>query len=444
MSQYENYNKDDIISLVKKEDVKFIRLQFVDIQGTLKNVAISVDQLENALEGNIMFDGSAIEGFVRSSEADMYLKPDLSTFCIFPWRPQQGKVGRLICDIYKADGNPYEGDPRYVLKKVIKEAAELGYKFKIGPDFEFFLFHTDDNGDPTTVTHDKAGYFDLGPIDLGENVRRDMVLTLQNMGFNIKASHHEASPGQHEIDFKEDFALQAAENITTIKLVVKVIAQRHGLHATFMPKPKADINGSGMHCNIHLCNEDVDDLLYDECDENKLSKEGYYLINGLLKHAKGLTALTNPTINSYKRLVAGYEAPVKIGYTTSENSLMIRIPSSKSKNNSIELRTPDPSANPYLVIAAIIKSALDGLENKQVPKEELFDQINFDMNDILNSNYCLPSNLKDALISLNKDEVLRDTLGECFDSFVESKTIEWNEYNSIVHDWELRKYISRY
>lgn len=444
MHQYKSYNKEDIIRIAQREDVQFIRLQFVDILGTLKNVAISIEQLERALNGEIVFDGSSIEGFVRSREADMYLKPDFSTFSIFPWRPQQGKVARLICNIYKDDDTPFEGDPRFVLKKVIDEAEELGYKFKVGTECEFFLFNTDENGETTTVTHDKAGYFDLGPLDLGENVRRDIVLTLQDLGFEINASHHEVSPGQHEIDFNESYALEAADSISTFKLVVKVIAQRHGLHATFMPKPITDLNGSGMHCNLFLFDQDENNLFYNSMDKLKLSKEAYYFIGGIMKHIKAITAITNPTVNSYKRLVPGYEAPISIGYSASNNNSLIRIPTSRGNSNFIELRSPDPSINPYLAIAVILKAGIEGIKNKIEPIDLNIEDEILTSKDVLEIKNGLPTNLREALIALSKDEVIINTLGECYESYMKAKTIEWNEYTSVVHDWELQKYISKY
>ena len=296
------YTKSDILRMVEEEDVEFIRLQFTDMFGTLKNVAITSSQLEKALDNKCMFDGSSIEGFVRIEESDMYLYPDLDTFVIFPWRPQQGKVARLICDVYNTDGKPFEGDPRYVLKREIEKARQLGYEFNVGPECEFFLFHTDDESRPTTITHENASYFDLGPIDYGENARRDMVLTLEDMGFEIEASHHEVAPAQHEIDFKYDEALTTADNIMTFKLSVKTIAKRHGLHATFMPKPKEGVDGSGMHTNMSLYKDGVN-VFYDAEDANGLSKEAYYFIGGLMKHIKAITAIANPLINSYKRLL---------------------------------------------------------------------------------------------------------------------------------------------
>ena len=292
-----NYTREDILRMVEEEDVGFIRLQFTDIFGTMKNIAITTSQLDKALNNEIMFDGSSIEGFARVEESDMYLYPNLNTFEIFPWRPQQGKVARLICDVYKPDGTPYESDPRYILKKVMAEAKEMGYEFNVGPELEFFLFHTDDDGLPTTLSHESAGYFDLGPLDLGENARRDMVLTLEDMGFEIESSHHEAAPAQHEIDFRYDEALTTADNIMTFKLVVKTIAKRHGLHATFMPKPKFGINGSGMHLNMSISRDGIN-VFQDAKDEYGLSKEAYCFIGGIMKHMKALTFITNPSINS--------------------------------------------------------------------------------------------------------------------------------------------------
>ena len=277
------YSKNDIIRIVDEEDIEFIRLQFTDIFGTLKNVAITASQLEKALDNRCMFDGSSIEGFVRIEESDMYLHPDLDTFMIFPWRPQQGKVARIICDVYMADGTPFEGDPRYILKKQIEKAKQMGYVFNVGPECEFFLFHLDENGQPTTISHERAGYFDLGPNDLGENARRDMVLTLEDMDFEIEASHHEVAPAQHEIDFKYEEALHTADNIMTFKLAIKTIAKRHGLFASFMPKPKHGVSGSGMHINMSLSKDGVN-IFDNEGDKLGLSEEAYYFIGGIMKH----------------------------------------------------------------------------------------------------------------------------------------------------------------
>lgn len=438
------YTKEDIRKLVKSEDIKFIRLQFVDILGSLKNVAITTDKLEKALNNEIVFDGSSIAGFVREEESDMYLYPDLSTFTIFPWRPHQGKVARLICDIHKIDGTPFTGDPRGALKNVVKEANEMGYELHLGPEFEFFLFYTDENGHPTTVTHDKAGYFDLGPIDLGENVRRDMVLTLEEMGFEIQASHHEEAHGQHEIDFQSSSALKVADDIITFKLAVKVVAQKHGLHATFMPKPIYGINGSGMHCNLALYDHDGNNVFYDENDENKLSETAYYFMGGLLKHIKAVTAVTNPTVNSYKRLVPGFEAPTYIGWSKVNTSPLIRIPSTRDNDPVIELRSPDPSCNPYLAVAAIFKAGLEGIRNKiNPPKIKGAEQLaNVDVIEDLDRH--LPSNLKEALVELSNDSVIQEALGDAYKSFEKAKMIEWREYSSQVHEWEIENYISKY
>ncbi|HEX3029704.1 MAG TPA: type I glutamate--ammonia ligase, partial [Clostridia bacterium] len=349
-----NYSKEDILRIVREQDVQFIRLQFTDIFGILKNVAITVDQLEKALDNKCMFDGSSIEGFVRIEESDMYLRPDPSTFVIFPWRPQTGKVARLICDVYNPDGTPFEGDPRYVLKRALEKATAMGYDtFNVGPECEFFLFLTDNDGNPTTITHDNGGYFDLGPVDLGENARRDMCLALEEMGFEIEASHHEVAPGQHEIDFKYGDALSTADNILTFKLVVKTIAQRHGLHATFMPKPIFGINGSGMHTNTSLFKQGKN-VFYDEKDPLQLSREAYWFIGGLMKNMRSIAAVTNPIVNSYKRLVPGYEAPVYVAWSARNRSPLIRIPAARGASTRVELRCPDPSCNPYLAIAAIL------------------------------------------------------------------------------------------
>jgi len=306
------YSKEHILRIVKEQDVKFIRLQFTDIFGTLKNVAITAEQMEKALDNKCMFDGSSIEGFVRIEESDMYLRPDVDSFVIFPWRPQTGKVARIICDVYNPDGTPFAGDPRNVLKRAIKKAVDMGYdKFNVGPECEFFMFLTDAEGNPTTKTHDNGGYFDLGPVDMGEDARRDMCLALEEMGFEIEASHHEVAPGQHEIDFKYADALTTADAILTFKLVVKTIAQRHGLHATFMPKPIFGINGSGMHTNVSLF-KNGKNVFHDEKGLLELSKEAYWFIGGLMKNMRSIAAITNPLVNSYKRLVPGYEAPVYI------------------------------------------------------------------------------------------------------------------------------------
>ena len=441
-----NYTKNDIMSLVQEEDVEFIRLQFTDIFGNLKNVAVTVSQLEKALDGECMFDGSSIEGFARIEESDMYLHPDFSTLEIFPWRPQQGKVARFICDVYRPNGTPFEGDPRYILKRAIKEAENLGYVFEVGPECEFFLFNTDENAMPTTNTHEQAGYFDLGPVDFGENARRDMVLTLEEMGFVIEASHHEVAPAQHEIDFRYDEALATADNIMTFKLAVKTIAKRHGLHATFMPKPKYGVNGSGMHINMSL-SKDGKNIFADKNDKNGLSKEAYYFIGGIMKHMKGMTAITNPLVNSYKRLVPGFEAPVHIAWSVTNRSPLIRIPASHGIGTRIELRSPDPSANPYLALAVCLRAGLDGIVNRIMPPASVDCNI-FEMSDAQkkeNGIEEIPGTLIEAIYDMEKDDLVREVLGEhTYTKYIAAKKAEWYRYRSQVTDWEINEYLNKF
>ena len=439
--------KDDIFRMVEEEDVEFIRLQFTDIFGTLKNIAITSSQLEKALDNKCMFDGSSVEGFVRIEESDMYLYPDYDTFEIFPWRPQQGKVARLICDVYTPDGKPFEGDPRWILKKTIKEANDLGYRFDVGPECEFFLFHTDDNGLPTTLSHEKAGYFDLGPNDLGENIRRDMVLTLEEMGFEIEASHHEVAPAQHEIDFKYDEVLKTADNIQTFKMTVKTIAKRHGLYATFMPKPKFGISGSGMHINMSLATEEGKNIFADENGKIGLSDDAYHFIAGIMKHARGMSAITNPLVNSYKRLVPGYEAPVYIAWSAKNRSPLIRIPASRGNGTRVELRNPDPTANPYLVLALCLAAGLDGIKNKiEVPESvdcNIYEMTPGERRAAGIEN--MPADLKEAVDCLVADEFLCSVLGEHITTkYVEAKMKEWENYTTRVSQWEIDEYLYKY
>ena len=441
------YTKDDIFKMVEEEDVEFIRLQFTDIFGTLKNIAITSSQLEKALDNKCMFDGSSVEGFVRIEESDMYLYPDYDTFEIFPWRPQQGKVARLICDVYTPDGKPFEGDPRWILKKTIKEANEMGYRFDVGPECEFFLFHTDDNGLPTTLSHEKAGYFDLGPNDLGENIRRDMVLTLEDMGFEIEASHHEVAPAQHEIDFKYDEALKTADNIQTFKMTVKTIAKRHGLYATFMPKPKFGISGSGMHINMSLATEEGKNIFADENGKIGLSDDAYHFIAGIMKHARGMSAITNPLVNSYKRLVPGYEAPVYIAWSAKNRSPLIRIPASRGNGTRVELRNPDPTANPYLVLALCLAAGLDGIKNKiEVPESvdcNIYEMTPGERRAAGIEN--MPADIKEAVDCLVADEFLCSVLGEHITTkYVEAKMKEWENYTTRVSQWEIDEYLYKY
>ena len=439
------YTRADILRIVEEEDVGFIRLQFTDIFGVMKNVAITASQLEKALDHQIMFDGASIEGFARIEESDMYLYPDLDTFEIFPWRPQQGKVARLICDVYKPDGTIFQSDPRYVLKKVTSQAKSMGLEFDVGPEWEFFLFHTDDDGLPTTVTHESAGYFDLGPLDLGENARRDMVLTLEDMGYEIEASHHESAPAQHEIDLHYDEALASADSIMTFKLVVKTIAKRHGLHATFMPKPKSGINGSGMHINMSMRKDGIN-IFHDSKDSAGLSKEAYWFIGGLMKHMKAICFITNPVVNSYKRLVPGYEAPVYIAWSARNRTPLIRIPDTRGDAVRIELRSPDPSANPYLALAVCLAAGLEGIQNEIMPPKSVDCNI-YEMSEEerkASGIEMLPGSLLEAAREFEKDAFIQSVLGEDLSKkYIEAKTREYADYRAQVTDWEISRYLHR-
>ena len=440
------YTKEDIIRLVRDGDVEFIRMQFTDIFGQLKNVAITASQVEKAVNNEIMIDGSSIEGFVRINESDQYLRPDLDTFAILPWRPQHGKVARLICDVYNPDGTPFMGDPRGTLKRILKKAADMGYSFNVGPEMEFFLFQTDAQGRPTTTTGDEAGYFDLGPLDHGESTRREICMALEQMGFEIEASHHEVAAGQHEIDFKYADALTAADNIMTFKLAVKTLAQKNGLHATFMPKPVFGINGSGMHTNMSLF-KDGRNVFADPSDSRGLSKEAYSFIAGILAHVRGMAAITNPLVNSYKRLVPGYEAPCYLAWSASNRSALIRIPASRGMGTRVELRCPDPSCNPYLNMAVCLAAGLDGIENGLTPPEETTENI-FAMDTATRAAKgieSLPGTLHEAVKCLKADEVICEALGEhVLSQYVEGKEKEWDAYRTHVSSWEIDRYLVMY
>ncbi|SES35356.1 type I glutamate--ammonia ligase [Psychrobacillus sp. OK032] len=441
------YTREDIKKFVKEHEVNFIRLQFTDILGTIKNVEIPVSQLDKALDNKMMFDGSSIEGFVRIEESDMYLVPDLNSWVVFPWITGKGKVARLICDVNKADGTPFAGDPRNNLKRVLKEMEELGFtSFNLGPEPEFFLFKLDAQGEPTLELNDHGGYFDLAPVDLGENCRRDIVLELEEMGFEIEASHHEVAPGQHEIDFKYADAVTACDNIQTFKLVVKTIARKHGLHATFMPKPLFGVNGSGMHFNVSLFNG-KENAFFDESTESKMSETAMQFMAGVLKHVQNFTAITNPTVNSYKRLVPGYEAPCYVAWSGQNRSPLVRIPSSRGLSTRIEVRSVDPAANPYLAMAVILQAGLDGIKEKMTPPPAV-DRNIYVMSEeerIENGIYNLPPTLHEAVVELGKSEVIRGALGEhIYANFVEAKEIEWDMFRTTVHPWEREQYLKMY
>ncbi|MTT32904.1 type I glutamate--ammonia ligase [Terrilactibacillus sp. BCM23-1] len=442
-----NYSKEDILKIAKEENVRFIRLQFTDLLGIIKNVEIPVDQLEKALDNKVMFDGSSIEGFVRIEESDMLLYPDYNSWVIFPWTAEKGKVARMICDIYNPDGTPFAGDPRGILKRQLKKMEKLGFtSFNIGPEPEFFLFKVDEKGEPTLELNDQGGYFDLAPTDLGENCRRDIVLELEDMGFEIEASHHEVAPGQHEIDFKYADAVATCDNIQTFKLVVKTIARKHGLHATFMPKPLFGVNGSGMHANMSLFKGN-ENAFYDESSADGLSETAKQFIAGIVKHARAFTAVTNPTVNSYKRLVPGYEAPSYIAWSLRNRSPLIRIPASRGLGTRIEVRSVDPSTNPYLGMAVLLAAGLDGVQSKSTPPAPV-DRNIYVMDKEEREElgiHDLPSTLKEALDVMSSNPVITEALGEhVLSRFVEAKEIEWDMFRTQVHPWERDQYLNLY
>lgn len=440
------YTKEDVFRLVEEQDVRFIRLQFTDIFGIIKNVSITPSQLEKALSNGCMFDGSSIESFARIEESDMVLHPDPDTFVVFPWRPSQGKVARLICDVYTTDGKPFEGDPRFVLKRTLEQASSLGFTFNVGPECEFFLFLNDEQGKPTAISYDEGGYFDLEPVGQGEDVRRDMVLALEDMGFEIEASHHEVAPGQHEIDFRFDEALKAADNILTFKLTVRSVARKYGMHATFIPKPVAGICGSGMHTNMSLF-QDGFNAFYDPAQYDGLSVLAKNFIAGLMEHIRGICAVTNPLVNSYKRLVPGYEAPCYIAWSNRNRSPLIRIPDGRGSCTRIELRNPDPSCNPYLELALCLAAGLDGIKRGLMPPPpvdvNIYALTPADREALRIGS--LPADLSEALAEMEKDPLVAEVLGpHVLQKYLEAKLGEWDEYRVKVTPWELSAYLRKY
>ena len=440
--------RDEIMHIIKEKNVNFFRLQFVDIFGFLKNIALPLSQIEKALDGKIMFDGSSIEGFVRINESDMYLKPDYDTFVVMPWREKDGSnAARIICDVYKPDGTPFVGCPRNNLKRVLAEAKKLGYTMNVGTEAEFFLFRRDAEGRATTITDDVTGYFDVEPDDSGIDCRRKIIKTLEAMGFEIEASHHEVAEGQHEINFKYADALTAADNTVTFKWVVRSIASEFGLHATFMPKPVFGINGSGMHTNQSLFNLDGTNAFYDEKGPLELSQVAYKYIAGIMKNAKGFCAVTNPLVNSYKRLVAGYEAPVYVAWSASNRSALVRIPASRGMGTRTEVRCPDPTCNPYLAFAMMLGAGLDGIKNDlPVP-----DAVNADIFEMTAAEKkeagiaSLPANLYEAVQELKASPIALDALGPHIPAkYIEGKEKEWDSFRIAITDWEHNTYLSRY
>jgi glutamine synthetase len=440
--------RDEIMHIIKEKNVNFFRLQFVDIFGFLKNIALPLSQIEKALDGKIMFDGSSIEGFVRINESDMYLKPDYDTFVVMPWREKDGSnAARIICDVYKPDGTPFIGCPRNNLKRVLAEAKKMGFTMNVGTECEFFLFRRDADGRATTITDDVTGYFDVEPDDAGIDCRRKIIKTLEAMGFEIEASHHEVAEGQHEINFKYADALTAADNTVTFKWVVRSIAAEFGLHATFMPKPVFGINGSGMHTNQSLFNLDGTNAFYDEKGPLELSQVAYKYIAGIMKNAKGFCAVTNPLVNSYKRLVAGYEAPVYVAWSASNRSALVRIPASRGMGTRTEVRCPDPTCNPYLAFAMMLGAGLDGIKNDlPVP-----DAVNADIFEMTAAEKkeagiaSLPANLYEAVQELKASPIALEALGpHILAKYIEGKEQEWDSFRIAITDWEHNTYLSRY
>lgn len=432
-----NYTREEILQMVEEEDVEFIRLQFTDMFGAIKNIAVTARELPRALDNRCMINGEQIAGMDMEKGSDLYLSPILDTFAILPWRPQQGKVARMICDLYFPDGTPYKNSPRYILENVAGKAQEEGYTCYIDPECEFFLFHTDDNGNPTTVTHEQAGYLDISPLDLGENARRDMVLTLEDIGMEVESSHHEAAPAQHEIDFRYGEIRKTADCITTFKMAVRIVAKRHGLHATFMPKPKTEANGSGMHIQFSLIKNGENVF---ECSERpgELSEDAYYFIGGLLAHSKEMALITNPLVNSYKRLVPGYDAPTELTWTENNQNSLVRIPVTRGEGIRVELRSPDASANPYVVLAVCLAAGLDGIKNKITPTKSS----NLAAQDQQAEH--LPETLKEAIDYFESSSWVKEVLGEEFcRQYVAAKKNEWLRYTRQVTDWEIAEYLYR-
>lgn len=443
--------KEDILASIEEEGVQFLRLQFTDILGTVKNVSIPADQAEKAFGEGIYFDGSSIEGFVRIQESDMRLEPDPETFAILPWRSRRSDgtvTARLICNVINTStGEYFEGDPRYVLQQAIARAEAMGFEMNAGTEPEFFIFEKDAAGRATTQTHDAGGYFDLGPKDMAQEIRAEIIYALQKMGFEVEASHHEVARGQHEIDFKYADALTTADNIATFRSVVRAIAELHGVHATFMPKPIAGINGSGMHTHISLF-KDGTNVFHDDDDEFNLSTTAYQFLGGILAHAPAITAICNPTVNSYKRLVPGYEAPIYVAWSDVNRSALVRKPAARVPAASrIELRSPDPSCNPYLALAVMLQAGLDGIEKEmEAPgpvRENIYEFTEEDR--IERGIETLPSTLGRAIEALKVNDVILDALGpHVSEKFIQAKTIEYRDYLASVSGWELDRYLETF
>lgn len=442
------FTTEQVLQKAQQDNIKFVNLVFTDIQGMIKSVTVPVEQLRDSLEHGTWFDGSSIEGFTRISESDMYLKPDPNTYAILPWRSPENVTLRLICDVYTPDGKPFEGDPRYILKKTMQEAEQMGFTLNVGPELEFFIFKKKDG--EKLIPHDTSAYFDFAPKDAAASIRSDIFHALKAMGIYVEMSHHEVGPGQHEIDFKYDDALRTADNAITFKHVVKTIAKNNNLHATFMPKPLVGENGSGMHTHLSLADKNTGENLFHGDSQLNLSELGQQFVAGLIKHIQALSAIMSPTVNSYKRLVPGYEAPVYVCWGQKNRSALIRVPrvfAGRKQATRIELRCPDTSCNPYLAFAVMLKAGLEGIKHKMVPPPPVEEDVyQFSKKDLESKNIpVLPQTLGHALNKLEKDEIIKDALGlHAYQAFMRAKKAEWDEFRLQVTDWEINKYYDNY
>ena len=437
-----NYTREEILQMVEEEDVEFIRLQFTDMFGEIKNIAVTARELPRALNNQCIINAEQFAGMDPEKGSDLYLRPIPDTFAILPWRPQQGKVARMICDLYCPDGTSYKNSPRYILEHVAKEAEQEGYTCYIDPECEFFLFHTDDNGNPTTVTHEKAGYLDMSPLDLGENARRDMVLTLEDMGFEVESSHHETAPAQHEIALHYGEARKMADEVMTFKMAVSTVAKRHGLHATFMPKPRREVNGSAMHIHFSLF-KNGKNIFVDQDDPSKLSEEACFFIGGLLAHSREMALVTNPLVNSYKRLVPGFDAPTELTWTRNNQNSLVRIPRVNGADTRIELRSPDAASNPYLVFAVCLAAGMDGIKKKIYPTKAS-DRSLSESDQKEQGIENLPENLREAITLFEESDWMKEILGEAFcKQYAQAKRKEWLRYSQEISDWEIEEYLYR-
>lgn len=440
-----NMKEEEVLEIVEKEKVKFIEMQFMDMLGNVKTVSIPSKNLGRAIDEGVLFDGSSIVGYATIDESDLRAYPDLDTFLLFPWSDGHIKTGRIICDIYNSEGDRFKGDPRYILQKTMDKAEDMGYKFNTGPELEFFLFKFDENGKPTTIPDDHGGYFDLMPLDRAEKVRKECNLYFEEMGFEVEASHHEGASGQHEIDIRYNDALSIADSILTLKHCIKTVAGMNDLHATFMPKPIEDVNGSGMHVHLSLFDKETKNRFYDENNENGLSEVMMYFIGGLMKYAQEMCAIQDSWVNSYKRLIPGYEAPVYVCWSYLNRSALFRIPAGRKDSTRVEVRNPDPAGNPYLQFAVLLSAGLKGINNSISPPEPTEEDIyrlsrEERKNKEINS---LPTNLGHAISLMEESEFMKETLGNhLFKHFLHKKREEWNEYRKHITEWEINQYLS--